>query len=268
MPANKTQFGMPTLIETDTINDCARLCHELGLDFIELNMNMPQYQLAQLDVESLLHIAEKYGIYYTIHLDENFNPCDFNTAVADAYITTATQVIEIAKLLSAPIINMHMATGVFFAMPTERIYLFEKYKDVYLESIKRFRNLCVVAIGSHDIKICIENSSGFLPFQREAINLLLASSTFGLTYDIGHNHSINGLDEPFILEHRDRLTHMHVHDALCNKNHLTLGTGELDLNKYLTLADEQHCRVVLETKTIDGLRRSVSWINKWEVNFR
>ncbi len=92
-------YGMPTLIETSTLEDCAKLCAELGLDFIELNMNLPQYQLPKIDVEYFKSIADKYGIYYTIHLDENLNVCDFNSYVADAYIKTVADTIEIAKQL-------------------------------------------------------------------------------------------------------------------------------------------------------------------------
>jgi hypothetical protein len=32
---------MPTLIEAKTLESCASLCRELGLAFVELNMNMP-----------------------------------------------------------------------------------------------------------------------------------------------------------------------------------------------------------------------------------
>ena len=34
-------FGMPTLIETNSLEECAALCKNLQLDFIELNMNLP-----------------------------------------------------------------------------------------------------------------------------------------------------------------------------------------------------------------------------------
>lgn len=37
----KLQLGMPTLIEFKTIEQNVDLCKELGLDFIELNMNLP-----------------------------------------------------------------------------------------------------------------------------------------------------------------------------------------------------------------------------------
>jgi len=56
--------------------------------FIELNMNMPQYQTVNIDVTSFANTAQRHGIFYTIHLDENLNPCDFNPLVAKAYLDT------------------------------------------------------------------------------------------------------------------------------------------------------------------------------------
>ena len=101
-----------------------------------------------------------------------------------------------------------------------------------------------------------------IEIQKEAIELLLESNVFALTFDVGHNHGIGGTDEEFIMKHKKRLSHIHLHDAQGRKNHLALGTGEMDIEKYLSLAKEQNCRVVLETKTIDGLKQSVEWLNK------
>ena len=41
-------FGMPVLLELDTLEQNAALCRELGLSFVELNMNLPQYQLGEM----------------------------------------------------------------------------------------------------------------------------------------------------------------------------------------------------------------------------
>lgn len=79
---------------------------------------------------------------------------------------------------------------------------------------------------------------------------------------MGHNHGIGGTDEEFIVKHKDRLHHIHLHDAEGKKNHLALGTGEMDIEKYINLANEHNCRVVLETKTVDGLNQSVEWLKK------
>ena len=68
--------------------------------------------------------------------------------------------------------------------------------------------------------------------------------------DIGHNHGCGNLDEAYIIKNQGHLCHMHMRDALGKKNHLALGAGELELDRYLSLAEDQKCRVVSETKTI------------------
>ncbi len=258
------KYGMPTLIETSTLEECAKLCAELELDFIELNMNMPQYQLDKIDVGYFKSVADKYGVYYTIHLDENLNVSDFNPYVAEAYKKTVADTIEIAKQLGIRVINMHMAKGVYFTLPDRKIYLFSEYKERYLKSIAEFRDMCENAVGDSDIKICIENCDGYEDFQKEAVELLLKSKAFAMTFDVGHNHGIGGTDEEFVMKHKNRLHHIHLHDAEGKKNHLALGTGEMDIEKYINLANEHNCRMVLETKTIDGLKLSVEWLKGYK----
>lgn len=254
-------LGMPTLIEMPEIEDCAALCAKLGLQFVELNMNMPEYQTDRLDVDRLAELSAKYGIYYTIHLDENLNVSDFNPLVADAYINTVRETICLARRLQIPILNMHLSQGVYFTLPDRKVFLFEEYLDHYLDSMRLFRDTCEKMIGSGNLQICVENSNGYTAFQQQALALLLESPAFALTFDIGHNHCVGQADEPVILRHRDRLRHFHFHDALAKKDHLPLGAGEIDLQKYLQMADQTASRIVLETKTISGLRESVCWMN-------
>lgn len=258
-------FGMPTLIETETLTDCVQLCKALGLDFIELNMNLPAYQADVLDIEQLNRIRNTQNIFFTIHLDENLNVCDFNRLVASAYLETVLQTIEAAKRIGAPVLNMHMAGGVYFTLPDRREYLFARYRDNYLSALSRFRQACARAIGTSGIKITIENTNGYPDFIKEGIELLFESDAFALTLDTGHSRCVGGIDEAFILSHSDRLAHMHLHDASGKKDHLPLGVGDMPLQTYLSLAKEHSCRVVLETKTISGLRESVSVLNSYLV---
>jgi sugar phosphate isomerase/epimerase len=257
-------FGMPTLMETKSLADCAALCRWLGLDFVELNVNLPQYQADKIVVDEFAETAEKYGIFYTIHLDEKLDPCDFNGRVAAAYTDTVLQTIGLAKRLSVPLLNMHLPVGVYFTLPNGKAFLFDEYEDVYLQKLVEFRDVCAAAISGSDIKICVENTGGYgrAPFLKKGLDLLLESPAFGLTFDVGHN---DGGDEAIILARRDRLNHMHIHDKLDRRDHLALGAGGLDLVRYLELAREQNCRCVIETKTADALRRSVEWLNE---NFR
>jgi sugar phosphate isomerase/epimerase len=237
------QFGMPTLIEHNSLEESALLCQELELDFIELNMNLPQYQIEQLEnTDKFLKIEERYGIFYTIHLDENLNFCDFNRAVSKTYSDTVRRTIAIAKKLRVPILNMHMNKGVYFTLPDQKIYLFEKYNTNYMSDIEAFKELCDEAVGDSDIKISIENTDGYLEYEKTAIECLLQSEVFSLTWDVGHSHTAKNIDEPFIEKHADRLRHFHIHDATGSKNHLTLGTGEINLMERLRVAEKYGCR--------------------------
>ena len=270
------QFGMPTLIENRTLEENVELCRSLGLKFIELNMNFPEYQTDRLeDTDTLLRLAEKAGIYYTIHLDENLNIADFNHLVSDAYLETVRRSVEVAKKLlclrdrfgegSRPLtLNMHMHHGIFITLPDRKVQMYDRDFDTYLASFARFRSLCGEWIGDSDIMIAVENTDGFREYEKKAIDFLLESPKFGLTWDIGHSKAVGEKDVPFLLERKDRLIHFHIHDGTETppKNHLALGDGEIDLKERLQLAEERNARCVLETKTIAALKKSVRWLGE------
>ncbi len=260
------EYGMPTLIELPKIEDCAILCKKLGLSFIEINFSLPQYLPKRIDTDKLNEIAKKYGIFYTIHADENLNPCEFSDLVSSAYVETMRETIEVARKINATKINMHLNSGICFTTPDKKLYLFEEYFYEYMKKQEIFNNVCELDLHGYEIKICIENTGGFKPFMQKAIETTLKSDCFGLTFDIGHNHCINGTDEDFILSRKDKLMHFHVHDAIKNdkvsKDHLVHGTGNVDLHKYLNIAEETGSTVVLETKTVDGLTKTVDWMKR------
>lgn len=261
------KFGMPTLIETKNLEECITLCKHLRLDFIELNMNMPEYQINQIDVKKIIEIHQNENIFFTIHLDENLNVADFNPLVAKAYMDTVKSTIQLAKQIGTPILNMHMSEGVYFTLPDKKVYLFEYYQDAYINRLSKFRDMCENEIGQENIKICIENTDGFKKFSKTGIEFLLESPVFALTYDVGHDNCIGYKDEEFIKKHIKRLVHIHLHDALEKKNHLPLGEGNVNIQEMLNLAKERNCNVVLETKTIKGLIQSVNKLSIYNCEY-
>ncbi|MBQ3663180.1 MAG: sugar phosphate isomerase/epimerase [Clostridia bacterium] len=269
------QFGMPTLIENRTLADNLALCRRLGLSFIELNMNFPEYQVECLEnTDGLIRLAEEAGVYYTVHLDENLNIADFNRLVTDAYLETVRRAIWVLKKLiplrdrfgdpdQPLILNMHMHHGIHITLPGRKVQMYERDFDVYMRAFERFRGLCETWIGDSDIRITAENTDGFRPYEEKAIEYLLDSPKFGLTWDIGHSKAAREKDVPFILRHCDKLMHFHIHDGTETppKNHLALGDGEIDLTERLDLAKNLNARCVLETKTVETLERSVRWLS-------
>ena len=270
------QFGMPTLIENRTLEDNINLCRSLGLKFIELNMNFPEYQVEGLEETcKLMRAAEEAGIYYTVHLDENLNIADFNRLVSEAYLETVRRTVEASKKLiclrdrfgggSRPLtINMHMHHGIFITLPDRKVQMYDRDFDTYMKSFEAFRNRCEEWIGDSELMIAVENTDGFRGYERKAIEFLLESPKFGLTWDIGHSKATGEKDVPFIKEHGEHLIHFHIHDGKEEppKNHLALGDGEIDLIDRLELAEAKGARCVLETKTVEALKKSVAWLRE------
>lgn len=259
---NRLDFGMPTLLELRTVERCAALCRELGLQFVELNAGMPEYQPERIDIERFAHVAEEYGVYYTIHLDDAPYPCHINERIARALIDTMRKTVEIAKKLHIPVINMHFNQGDYFTLPDRKVYIYEDYFDEYMRMLERFRDECEDAVGGSNVRICVENTRSFaLGFVAAGLDCLLKSRVFGLTFDTGHDAANGGSQFPTIERNIDRLCHMHLHDWCVERgDHLPLGEGGIDIEKRLAIAREHGCRVVLETKTADGVRRSTHWL--------
>jgi len=256
---------MPTLIECADAEENVRLCKQLGLQFVELNMNLPMFQAENLP--ALRSLSDRYGIGFTIHLDENFNAADFNPMIRDAWLRTLEQSINAAKVLDAKVLNMHMAHGVYFTMPDRRFYLFDQYREEYLRHMTELRYYCERALDGTEIRICLENTDGFFAFEQQAIEMLLESDRFALTWDIGHSHTAHRNDAPFLLAHENRVMHFHIHDAKGKSCHLELGEGDIDLANRLSLAASSGAACVLETKTAQALAKSVDWLceNAWIV---
>ena len=273
------QFGMPTLIENHTLEENTVLCEALGLRFIELNMNFPEYQVDRLEqTDELVRIAEQHHLYYTVHLDENLNIADFNPLVTKAYMETVRRTILAAKALlplrdrygdpAQPLtLNMHMQHGIYITLPDRKVQMYERNFETYMQSFAVFRSLCEEWIGDSSIMMAVENTDGFRDYEKKMIAYLLESKKFGLTWDIGHSKAIREADVSFLMEHQDKLIHFHIHDGTETppRNHLALGDGEIDLDARLKLAAERNARCVLETKTISALKQSVRWLrNNWE----
>ena len=270
------QFGMPTLIENRTLEENITLCSSLGLNFIELNMNFPEYQVQCLEqTDHLSELARKAGIYYTIHLDENLNIADFNSLVSEAYLETVRRSIEVAKKLlplrnvygnsSQPLtLNMHMHHGIYITLPDRKVQMYDRDFDTYMNSFSLFRSKCEGWIGDSEVMIAVENTDGYREYEKKAIEFLLESPKFGLTWDIGHSKAVGEKDVPFIMQHSEKLIHFHIHDGseVPPKNHLALGDGEIDLKERLSLAEKRNARCVLETKTIEALKKSVRWLKE------
>lgn len=119
-------FGIPTFIGK-TLEECAAHCQQLGLRFVEVSMDFPEYQPERINVDRFAEIAEKYGIYYTLRLEGALNPWEINDRAA-AYTETVLDTVDIAKKLSIPI---------EYALSSGRLYHASGQKGLFVRAIPR-----------------------------------------------------------------------------------------------------------------------------------
>lgn len=250
-----TEFGMPTLVELPSLEENARLAAALGLKFVEVNMNLPMYQAHRLTRERL---APRDGVYFTLHLDEGLNPFDFNPLVREAYLRTAENTVRLAAESGVPCVNLHMPEGVHFKLPGRKVYLFDEYREEYRASLLAFRERMARAADGR-VTVLVENTC----FTRlrglpEALDTLLESPAFALTYDAGHDACDGFAAAEFYRAREGRVKHVHLHQANETTCHLPLGGGRVDENDWLARAENGGMRVVIEVKSREGLERSVN----------
>ena len=257
-PGNR--FGLPFMLETPDVASAVTLCAGENLRFVELNSNFPQCRLDILKEMPLRALAQEHNIFFTLHLDDSFDPFDFNQLVCQAYTRTMLDAISLAIAVGMPVINMHIPRGNIVTLPEGKHYLYQEFPAEFGKAVLLFAERCQAAAVGSGVRIAVENTDGWEPYECAAIEQLLRSPVFGLCLDIGHDHATGGHDLPFFRKHQDRLIHMHAHDGWKKTNHQALGTGEIPLKERLMMAEKAGATVVLETKTVAALSQSVRYL--------
>lgn len=254
------RYGLPSLIEFNTVEEHLRFCGDHGFDFFEINLSFPWFQSDQLKAEELIALKERYGVSYSIHLHDQVNPFDFSPELRSGSVHSVQYALDLAKAIGAKRLTMHLVNGMYASSNGTKVYAYEVCKDRYLEQVRSFIALCSRQIGDSDTIFCIENTSGFLPFQEEAIDLMLKRSCFGLTFDVGHSYRAGARDERFILDRSEHVKHMHLHDVREKGNHYALGAGLLDIAGYVELANRLQSTCVIEVKERSAVLQSLSYL--------
>lgn len=121
------KFGMPTMIEYNTIEENVKLAKRLNLSFVELNMDLPYCILS----DKLKDFAREYDIEFTIHLSEKLDVGELDNDIRNAYLKKIEAIVERGVQLNIKKYNLHLDPGIHFSLPNKKIFIYEKYLDEY-----------------------------------------------------------------------------------------------------------------------------------------
>lgn len=255
------KLGMPTLVEYTSLIENIQLCNSLGLNFIELNMNLPICTPESLSPSELRYYKEKYEMDFTIHLPEEIDLSSFHPSIRKGHTERCRQAMEWANLSGIKTLNMHLNNGIYFTLPDRRVWINEQYKSKFSELLyESYLELYHLA-NAYDIELCIENTGNFhIPYIRQALDKLSAFHNFFLTWDVGHDAKAGFEEESIFTHFNERIRHMHLHDYNGKSDHQSLYTGIVPVNSRLDFARKYDLSVVIEVKTSEALAESIAKI--------
>ena len=247
---------MPSLIEFKSIEENAELCSRLGLNFIELNMDLPYCLPWNNESSDLERLKEKYNVEFTIHFPEEIDFATFLPNIREANIQLFNEMAYWASQVKIELINMHLSLGTYFSLPDGKSYIYKQYDKEYRTNlIDSFEKITKIA-NQYGIKLCVENTK--LPdYIANTFEELSKMKDVFFTWDVGHDAKNGYKAKELFSRFPDRISHMHLHDSDGKDDHLVLLKGTVDLKDRLQFAQSRGIGVVIETKASEVLIESV-----------
>ena len=256
-------LGMPALVEYTSLNQLLELCMKLKLSFIELNMNLPYNFIQKLPPNELKKITRDTNIKFTMHMPDEADIGSLYESVRAGYEQLFSDTIEWAKEAGVQLLNMHIIEGSKMTLPDKKIYIYDKYSEEFTNNfIKSIKTLSNKA-QKNNIILAIENSSNFgNKYIQDALDIALTYPKIKLTWDTGHDAVSNFKDQIYLMENREHIAHMHLHDAKGSHDHQVLFEGELNIKELLNFAQSVNIKTLIEIKTEEALIKSINNLNK------
>ena len=126
------KLGMPTLIELPSVEANVQLCRKLGLSFVELNMNLPEYRPEVLPADRVRAVTGETGVGFTLHLPEELDLASFHPAIREGHLRCCTDAIRWAGECGVKVVTLHLHSGVYFTLPDRRRWVYEQHREQFL----------------------------------------------------------------------------------------------------------------------------------------
>jgi sugar phosphate isomerase/epimerase len=256
--SERLRLGIPSLIEVPDFRMTVDLALELKIDFIEINMNMPEFCPESLPAKAIRDCHKKTGLDFTIHMPDDTDLASFHDPIREGHVARFGEAARWAAEADAKLINLHLSPGIYFTLPDRKVWIYENHYDKFVGNLREAYGKVIHYAKEFGVKVCTENVTNFnIPFVARAIDDLCQMDDFYLTWDVGHDARTGYKEREVLLRHLDRIRHMHLHDYNGVSDHQIPGTGDIDIAGRLCFARDRDISVLVETKTVRSLKESV-----------
>ncbi|MCP4763500.1 MAG: sugar phosphate isomerase/epimerase [archaeon] len=252
-------LGIPTLLECETVDDHLKLADKFNVNFMQIHMYHPAYNKLNASFFDKLIKSQKK---VSIHLSEEVDFASFQDELRRGAVSLVKNLLEAIPNNVVQVINFHLSQGSYITLPNKKVYIYDKYFDLYQKNLIESLSEILPIVKKKNIILCIENIGNWnIDCYRNIVEILLMKfPELALTWDLGHDASSGFKDNILLQKHVKRIKHYHLHDYDDSKTHLQIGTGKMDFSHHLKHIDENELTGIVEVKTIDALTDSIFYL--------
>ena len=257
-------LGIPSLLELGEVEQQCRFAVSLGLQFIELNLDLPQFQPDVLPVLKLKELAKHYELSFSLHLPENLDLALFQEESRSGNLQYLKNIFSWAAKSEIKVAVLHLPQGVHFSLPEGKVLLYDNFFERFQTNLLYSFESVSKAASAANVTICLENTGSW---QQKCISRvlpeLLKLPNIAVCYDLGH--AMRGGNAGLLWNtYQSSIRHLHLHQAENGRDHLPIDSLSDGLRQCLQLAEERNLPAVIEVKTAEALRESEIFLRKYK----
>ena len=242
---------MPILVEFHSLAENIELCHELNLDFIELNLDIPYCFPENMDSKLLKENN------FTLHLSEKVDVGELNNSLREFYLNEIEKIISFGTKYNIFKYNLHLDPGIHFSLPDKKVFIYQEYLNDYLKAYKSSCDILSNIAKRYNAIILFENVK-IETYTLKAIEIISSYDNLFFTLDLGHNIRYGNIAKEKFLKYDNKIKHIHLHDFNGLKDHQELFIGILNIKEELDFCKSKNLDVLIEVKRKEELVNSVN----------
>jgi sugar phosphate isomerase/epimerase len=210
-------------------------------------------------VQKVKDIYETTNLELTLHLPfSDMNLASLNTSIREEVIRQMKHYLTLASsYVNLAVIHPGYLSPYGAQVPYE----------AYQTNLSSLREICDFA-ADFGVLIAVENMPdhpqifGKYPDEMQEMLDSVGSNNVGFTFDVGHANTLGLVDE--FLNHTGlRISHMHIHDNMGQKDeHLPLGAGTIDWKKVIEKLSGYKGIFVTEMSSVEDGVKSLEFLKK------
>ncbi|MBN1344030.1 MAG: sugar phosphate isomerase/epimerase [Phycisphaerae bacterium] len=227
-------------VHDDAILDALRYAHAHGLAGVQVAVELPHLSFESLSDRQCHEIDEfrrAHQLRIALHAPDFLAPLLPPTpALTEAVFAYLTALLAFAHRIGAAIVTCHPGPIPSFGTDTSpRQPLPPQDQDPLRRTLAENLRRLVHLVDAR-VLLCFENF-GMTPMVRDALKPHLDKAELALCWDLPKTYDARGnIDqelENYFWHNVDRIKQVHLHDLRDGRSHCVIGTGRLDLMRFL-----------------------------------